>query len=1175
MKNFTKLFVLASALFALACTTDATEDLELGLVGQTKVSLSLEEATKTHLGEKADNLYPLYWSEGDQISVNGVASTALTAAQAGKSSATFEVDGVHTVLNVAYPAAAANQVLFAGNQAHKSNTTFGNNATTLYGVGSADEGVVLNHLTGVLKIGVTGSATLTHAQISTIDRAPIAGAFDIDFTNGEVAATKDAVPTINYSFGDGVALSSTPTYMHIAVPAGLYDELYVTLYDNADGVMYATVKADETKPLTAGNVRQFSNTIAYKPSANLYIVKDVASLKALPSATTDAVLICDIDLSNESWTPLEGYAHKLNGNGYAIKGLKAPLFKSTSASIKGLHLVDVNITSSLLPDFGALVCTYGGPSISHCSVSGKMTLSEATNIGGLIGNVSNTDAYTISDCTNNCAINLTLASTATNLNLGGVVGLTADATDNTIETHLDNLKNTAKISVLSVADAELKNQLIIAGVVGNIGSSDTYMDGCYNTADVEVNLATMKANLLVGGCVSTLYRVADSGLIVRAKNFDNSGSVTTTVASSTQPINVGGCFARLCHDKAKSIEIENMTNSGAISLVSPGSCTSKTFVGGIVGWAVNPITAKKLLNDTTGSVTLTLNSKSGTDNPAALGGLFGYLRCPLKADLTVSDSDNKAKIETRLATNAARLCCGGCFGMLFPFTTKEYLITVDDVDNYGSVVFNNTLASSNDNHIGGIIGGILGDDDKGVKSTATTNYFKILNCDNVGDKAGLNKINVTNGTYATTHIGGLVGLSWSHLDSDNCTNSMEILFDGDKFTTTNMIGAFCARLVQQAKIEGRTTTIKNFTNTGNINVTPKTSIHGYDCYSGALPYASVDNMKHDIVADNIVNKGNIRVVSPLISNCLVIGGLAAYIQNENPYTITNSTNYGSIYIETESITHNALIGGLFGGTKNAGSNISLTNCHNAESADITFKANCVEDYNQMIGGLVGLPRAGLALDNCSNKGDVTILGSYTFPTNTFYVSAGGITGRYSGGALNLSNVSNSGKVIFGKEGKPLSINTGLLAGGIMGSCVGSASCTYSYTAPIVNTGDIDLLNVKLGEDADLTFVGGVMGKINAPLSNATALCNITAVGVKNMGMILGMPYDEATKVSNCKVGGSMCFAVGEYGPEDDPQWGPIPTALTTGNYYKYIYGTRDLDSSIAEADGCSYISKIE
>ena len=71
MKNLTKLFVAVAVLFtSFACTTDATEDLGVKVGGQTEIVLSLEES-RTQLGEKADELYPLYWSEGDQIAVNG------------------------------------------------------------------------------------------------------------------------------------------------------------------------------------------------------------------------------------------------------------------------------------------------------------------------------------------------------------------------------------------------------------------------------------------------------------------------------------------------------------------------------------------------------------------------------------------------------------------------------------------------------------------------------------------------------------------------------------------------------------------------------------------------------------------------------------------------------------------------------------------------------------------------------------------------------------------------------------------------------------------------------------------------------------------------------------------------------------------------------------------------
>ena len=68
MKNLTKIFMaVVAGMFAFSCVTDTTEDLGIKVEGQkgvTELSLSLEES-RTHLGEKADGLYPVYWSEGD------------------------------------------------------------------------------------------------------------------------------------------------------------------------------------------------------------------------------------------------------------------------------------------------------------------------------------------------------------------------------------------------------------------------------------------------------------------------------------------------------------------------------------------------------------------------------------------------------------------------------------------------------------------------------------------------------------------------------------------------------------------------------------------------------------------------------------------------------------------------------------------------------------------------------------------------------------------------------------------------------------------------------------------------------------------------------------------------------------------------------------------------------
>ena len=111
MKNFAKIFTaIVVAFAAYSCVADATEDLgvNINVVGQNSLTLSLDE-TRVQLGEKAEGVYPLYWSNGDQIAVNGVASVALTDVAEGAKSATFNFDGngVSAPFNIVYPAPEA------------------------------------------------------------------------------------------------------------------------------------------------------------------------------------------------------------------------------------------------------------------------------------------------------------------------------------------------------------------------------------------------------------------------------------------------------------------------------------------------------------------------------------------------------------------------------------------------------------------------------------------------------------------------------------------------------------------------------------------------------------------------------------------------------------------------------------------------------------------------------------------------------------------------------------------------------------------------------------------------------------------------------------------------------------------------------------------------------------
>ena len=125
MKNLSKIFLaVAVACASFACTTDTTEDLGVAVGGQTQITISLEES-RTQLGTEADGVYPLYWSNGDKISVNGVESNEISVGEKA-SVASFTIPATLSApYCIAYPAAAEGQVMFAAAQTHVSNTTFG------------------------------------------------------------------------------------------------------------------------------------------------------------------------------------------------------------------------------------------------------------------------------------------------------------------------------------------------------------------------------------------------------------------------------------------------------------------------------------------------------------------------------------------------------------------------------------------------------------------------------------------------------------------------------------------------------------------------------------------------------------------------------------------------------------------------------------------------------------------------------------------------------------------------------------------------------------------------------------------------------------------------------------------------------------------------------------------
>ena len=1150
MKNLTKIFVAVAVLFAsFACTTDTTEDLGVNGLGQTTITLSLE-SSRTQLGEKEGDLYPVYWSEGDQISVNGVASNALTAEQAGSTSAEFTVNGTHETFNIAYPAAEANQVLFAATQVHTSNSTFANGAATLYGVGSAKQRIELHHLTGVLKIGVTGSATLTHAQISTVDRTPIAGAFNIDFTNGEVAPSTSAVSTINYSFGEGVALSSAATYIHVAVPAGEYDEMYVTLYDTEGGVMYTTVKAGESRPLNAGSIREFSNNIAYDANASVFVIKDKESLKAFAAeaatSNKDAIFVADVDMTDEAWTPIEGYTGTINGNGYAINGLTAPLFGTTSASIKGLHLLDLDITVASGAAVGAFANTYNGSLISHCSTSGKLEIKElnvSSGIGGFVGKTgTDTIDCRIDNCVNNCSITVSASCKETAISgIGGFVGI---ASSNSGSLTLSNNKNNAAIS----ANGSMAERVCLSGNVGFVDLVPIYINDYHNSGTISVNF-TSSSDVNVGGVWGRLYRSTEKYHAV-AESCSNSGAINIATTTAND-LAIGGCFGVTYFGSSKiaTQKFDNCDNSGVITI--GGESAGIAYVGGICGYFVGFPEIKNCDNFSTGAINYGPKSTSGQIFLAGLSGYYRHHIASADYGTTITDCNNYADIKSTKGC-AGYYGCGGIIGYLYSSTI--YKMGLYNVNNYGSITISGAdEGGSSKVYLGGLVACAI----KGFSDSTSNSVLTFSNCHNYSTQERPSVMKITNGDYADIFSGGIIGYSYARMNVENCSNSQPLTIDANKIGSTAN-GAMCGKLVHQgAKL---TSNVKNFSNTADFHIKP--NIMSNVVASMFLGYfnSSGDQQHMYMVAENVTNSGDLNIYGNSTSACYY-GGICGYARlGRTKLTMTNAANTGDISVGG-TISGNLLVGGLIG-THTA--TLVFTNVINEGDVTVDITSTSTEtDMEYLIGGLIGNQMGSLTEIGCYNKGDVSVTG-----TLTGAACVGGNVASLEA-TISLENSGNSGAISIGSDTKACSASK-LCVGGIAGSQEAEKTCTFK--SGIVNIGDISIVNLK-NTDVANSYVGGIFGYALYPIDGASCYCDIMAAGYTNVGWIMGSPRANGTVVAtNCKIGGVLVDIEVD---EEDESKTEKRTPLTTDNYYKYIYsnGANTDWTGVENYDGCTLLSE--
>ena len=1071
MKNLAKFFVAVAALFVgVSCTTDTTEDLGVQVVGkgQTVITVSTGDGElRTSLGDKVSGSYPIYWSEGDVLSLNGVASKSIEIKDGGKV-ATFTWDGTfEPPFCLAYPASDEGTVTFAAEQSYVEGT-FSQNAVPMvaYAAESTSE-LELSYLAGVLQFNVTGNTgVLKSVVIETVDGAPIAGKFDYDFATGALKAQAGATSSVDYSFGDGLVLATGKKSFHVAVPAGSYDEVKVLFVEENGSAMEATLKAGAESAkgaILAGQVREFQ--VAYVANKTYYVIKDVESLAAFAeavgeNAALEAIVLKDVDASSiaADWAPIEGFTGVLRGNGKTISGLTKPLFGELKGTVSNLILnsivVSGDTTDGSMNKLGIFAKTLVGTSTTKGEGETAVTTVEHAQLINCVAKGSLTINNTTQDNTTSAGV----------FCFGGLVGLARDA-------KILGCTNEAVVTSIKYAKASAQGKPYLGGVAGLVYTTE--MKNCTNTAainwdDVTSNKYTTCPS--IGGVVGWI----ESGSAF--SNGKNKGAVTLT--KSVRIGNIGGVVG------LTEVSLTNCENHGVLTLGSTnGEYRYTAGIGGVVGKAAADLTLTNCdnyaaINHTANFAVMRLGGVLGssqTEDPNAAVTANATL-----AKVAMTDCDNYgpitisgAKVTPGSSANAngpryGMFYVGGLSGWNTGAITncknhKSATITINGggVLDYGIVAsgtngtetvpatawggaFGRKITSGgtmyNDADI--IIGGVwTNGNTSSDKTKSSTDVFigGIYGNSTCSAGTSINEGNITIQEGASFNcclwLGGVAGRMSS--SQTGLTNKGDITYSGAKCTALRLGGvtAISSSTQTNAKNEGDIT----------INGTFGFPTDGVFVFNvGGV----VGHLGSSISGST--NSGKINISSPLVApststwGAFGIGGIAGrgavkYLDVENTGDITVSSNFAAVPTTTTG-----------------------------EGDTAETKVNYTM-HPIFIGGIYGYGSTG-ANDGMENSGDITVSGTHSYTSGALSVS--GIYCRGSNSDSNvMKNCHNTGAISVSTIQESASASTEIA--GIVTYQIRGTQQDSTNNGPLTftgKTGHLQIAGISTDDAAKVKFI---------------------------------------------------------------------------------------------------------
>ena len=827
MKKSSIIFGLALVMLAVGCSKDATNDV---VVKGNKVVLGVSvDATRTSLGDKSGETYPVLWSEGDCVAVNGNVSTPIAAEFIGSSSASFEVSGVFAPYKVVYPADAVDvhgHVIVADITQDYVASSFGNQTATMVGI-SETEQISLKNVCGFIKLPIRkgDEKEIQKVVVRSNNLESLSGAFEVDYATGELIRPYAGCDFVEVESEGTIPYAEDVAVVVASVAPGVYAKGFTVEVIASDGA-YLTKTAYSATGCTinAGKVLVMPE-IEFYPDKKKTEITNATQLQAFLDACTagdysawknadgEVVLGSDIDLTGVTITPAASFDGVFDGRGCALLNWESDgsgLFTNTTASsvVKNITIdetcsMDV---SNAAPGYKGFIVTYNLGTVSGCSNYANVVfaptedLSKQYMIGTLVGMSGSKSAALVTNCYNEGNFTITIPSmTGGSYYFGGIV---ADTSGVAGSPSLSNCINKGDVTIDIDGVNGWKNVYLggvsgacsFAGIVENCineGKVDFYLDKAYKGAYPNVGGIMGYTACNINYCKNygdvsirtNTYKAEDAPQITRPAIGGIGGYVNGDVTGCENHGNIGLYGT----EEVRFSTTTAYTSGGVGNMGHP-------VIGGICGCVGYPnekskdgkaSTTKKArtIKDCHNYGTVELYAPaSATWHP--IGGIVGL------PTGTVENCVNEKDALVTVTMGGGQTYLGGVYGC-----TVAASNTIKNCANYGKVWFvdSNVVAlgkTTTRSYTGGISGGYQ--DGSGNAAIGCVNEGEVLaeakmtmntgglfaahngtitNCINRGPVTMLSATYIDNGTIYASEIGGIVGYT-------NCPKANTVLMEG-------------------------------------------------------------------------------------------------------------------------------------------------------------------------------------------------------------------------------------------------------------------------------------------------------------------------------------------------------------------------------------------------------------